>query len=98
MNTPLPDAQQADRPAEYTLEVLASITGVSTKTILLYQEHGIIRAAPNGDQGFDDEAARALRRIEHLRDACELNLAGLKLLAALLGEVEQLRDELRARR
>ena len=51
-----------------------------------------------GDPQFDDEAVRSLRRIEHLRDTCELNLTGLKLLASLLEEVEQLRAELHARR
>jgi DNA-binding transcriptional MerR regulator len=76
----------------YTLEVLAEITGVSSQTILQYQEHGLIRPE------FDDETIRALRRIEHLRETCEMNLAGLKLLTGLLNEVEQLREELRARR
>lgn len=76
----------------YTLEVLAEITGVTTQTIVQYQEHGLIRPE------FDDEAIRALRRIEHLRETCEMNLAGLKLLTGLLNEVEQLREELRARR
>jgi len=82
----------------YTLEVLAEITGISTKTILHYQEHGLIRPLAGGGPLFDDEAVRALRRIEHLRDTCELNLNGLKLLTDLLDEVEQLRAELRARR
>lgn len=76
----------------YTLEVLAEITGVTTQTIVQYQEHGLIRPE------FDDETIRALRRIEHLRESCEMNLAGLKLLTGLLDEVEQLREELRARR
>jgi len=76
----------------YTLEVLAEITGVTTQTIVQYQEHGLIRPE------FDDETIRALRRIEHLRESCEMNLAGLKLITGLLDEVEQLREELRARR
>ena len=88
MNDPTPQAG-------YSLEILAEITGVSTQTILHYQEHGIIR---HSGPHFDDEAVRALRRIEHLRETCELNLSALKLLASLLEEVEQLRDELRALR
>jgi len=78
--------------AAYTLDILAEITGVSTQTIVQYQEHGLIRPE------LDDETLRALRRIEHLRESCEMNLAGLKLLTDLLNEVEQLREELRARR
>lgn len=78
--------------ATYTLEVLAEMTGINGQTIMQYQEHGIIRPQ------FDDETVRALRRIEHLRESCALNLHGLKLLTQLLDEVEQLRDELRAKR
>lgn len=76
-------------PQAYTLEILAEITGVSTQTIVQYQEHGLIHPP------LDDEAIRALRRIEHLRETCEVNLAGLKLLTSLLEEVEQLREERR---
>ncbi len=79
----------ATQEANYTLDIFAEITGVSTQTILHYQEHGIIRPR------LDDEAVRALRRIEHLRETCEMNLAGLKLLTSLLDEVEQLREERR---
>jgi DNA-binding transcriptional MerR regulator len=76
----------------YTLEVLAEITGISTQQIVQYQEHGLIHPR------FDDETVRLLRRIEHLRETCEMNLSGLKLLTRLLDEVELLRGELRARR
>lgn len=76
-------------PQAYSLEILAQITGVATQTIVQYQEHGLIRPQ------FDDETIRALRRIEHLRETCEMNLHGLKLLTQLLEEVEQLRNELR---
>ncbi|WP_395750877.1 chaperone modulator CbpM [Prosthecobacter sp.] len=76
----------------YTLEILSETTGVSTQTIVTYQEHGIIRPQ------YNDETVRALRRIEHLRETCEMNLNGLKLLTQLLDEVEQLRQELRTKR
>ncbi|MCW0221380.1 MAG: MerR family transcriptional regulator [Prosthecobacter sp.] len=82
----------------YTMEILSQITGVSTQTILLYEEHGIIRPADESKRLFDDECVRALRRLQHLRDQCEMNLTGLKMLAQLLEEVEQLREELRRRR
>jgi DNA-binding transcriptional MerR regulator len=73
----------------YTLDILAEISGVSTQTIVEYQEHGLIHPE------LDDESLRALRRIEHLRESCQVNLAGLKMLTSLLEEVEQLREELR---
>ncbi len=79
-------------PQTYSLKILAETTGVSTQLIVQYQEHGIIH------QDFDDDTVRTLRRIEALRESCEMNLRGLKLLTQLLDEVEQLRQELRARR
>ena len=79
-------------PQTYSLEILAETTGVSTQMIVQYQQHGII------SQDFDDETVRTLRRIEALREAGEMNLSGLKMLTQLLDEVEQLRQELRARR
>lgn len=79
----------------YTLEIVAEITGVESRTILLYQEQGLISPPDDGD--FDDETVRTLRRIEHLRRTCEANLAGLKLILALTDEVERLRSAVRTR-
>lgn len=76
----------------YTLEVLAEMTGITARTLVEYQEHGIIRPQ------FDDDTVRCLRRIEHLRESCGMNLGGLKLIARLLQEVDELRHELRLRR
>ena len=98
MNSPTPDTEQPAPGAVYTLEILAGITGASVETILQYQEHGIIRPVTAGAPVFDDETVRTVRRIEHVRDTCGMNLAGLKLLTSLLEEVEQLRAELRALR
>jgi DNA-binding transcriptional MerR regulator len=82
----------------YSLEILSEMTGVSKQTILQYQEHGIIRPARREAAHFTDDTVRLLRRIEHLREVCETNLAGLKLFTQLLDEVEHLRAELRAMR
>jgi len=76
----------------YTLEVLAQLTGLSTQVLVSFQEHGIIQPQ------YDDDTVRRLRRIEHLRESCEMNLEGLRLMACLLDEVERLREELRLRR
>ncbi|MES2594033.1 MAG: chaperone modulator CbpM [Verrucomicrobiota bacterium] len=76
----------------YTLEVLAKITGIESTTLVQYQERGIIRPE------FDDETVRSVRRAEHLREACGMNLEGVKLLTQLLDEVERLREQVRARR
>lgn len=97
MSTPA-SPSDLDNGTCYTLQIVSEMTGVSTQTILQYQEHGLIRATDAGDPHFTDDTIRLLRRIEHLRELCEPNLAGLKLLTQLLDEVETLRAELRARR
>lgn len=79
-------------PAGYSLEVLEQITGVSRQSIIHYQEQGLIQ--PH----FDDDTVRSIRRIEHLRESYEMNLGGVKLITALLEELDHLRRELRARR
>jgi DNA-binding transcriptional MerR regulator len=76
----------------YTLEVLAEMTGIATRTLRQYQEHGLIQ------RQFDDDTVRCLRRIEHLQESCGMNLGGLKLMTRLLREVDELRHELRLRR
>jgi DNA-binding transcriptional MerR regulator len=97
MSTPTSSSEPENGTA-YSLEILAELTGVSTQTILQYQEYGLIRPSDGGEPHFTDDTLRALRRIEHLRELCEPNLAGLKLLTQLLDEIESLRAELRARR
>lgn len=91
-SNPTPEMNDSTQQDGYTLDILAGITGVSTQTIVQYQEHGLLRSQ------FDDETVRVLRRIEYLRETFEMNLGGLKLLTHLLDELEQLRQERRARR
>lgn len=83
-----------DEHGTYSLELVAKTTGVSSQTIIHYQEHGLIPAS--GD--LDDEAVHTLRRIEHLRQTCEANVSGLKLILDLMDQVERLQIQLRARR
>lgn len=99
--TPGPTASTADTDAVYTLDVLCELVGVSSKTILHYQEHGLIIPARSGRPGsmrFDDETLRTLRRIEHLRARYEMNLPSLNFTLGLLRELERLRDDLRSQR
>jgi MerR family transcriptional regulator/heat shock protein HspR len=76
----------------YSLDVVAEITGISSQTIVRYQEVGLIRS-----DCLDDEDLRKLRRIDYLQDTCEANLAGIKLILDLLEKVEQLQSELRTK-
>lgn len=88
-NLPLYDAGEQ---ATYSLDIVAELTGVSSQTILRYQEQGLIR-----ENHFDDDAVHTLRRIEHLRATCEANDSGLKLILGLMDEVERLTAALRTR-
>lgn len=81
-----------DDETVYTLEVFARISGVNAETILRYQEQGFIRPLDESGNRFDDEALRALRRIEHLRETCGMNETGLRLMLDLLDQVERLQD------
>jgi MerR family transcriptional regulator/heat shock protein HspR len=102
----------------FSLDVVAQLAGVNTRTVLHYQAQGFIRPLPrtaaspgNGRSGgipetptkdapataaasdvFDTECLRQLRRIEHLRETCGVNDAGLRLILGLLEEVEHLRQ------
>ena len=92
---------EPDARAVYTLEAAARLTQLSRRLIAVYFRHGLV--SPVMDPAcsgwyFNDEAIRILRRIEYLRNACSLNLVGLKLMMDLLGEVERLREELNFRR
>ncbi len=81
----------------YSLEIVEEITGVASQTILHYQEHGLVHPAGDGED-FGDDAIHTLRRIEHIRQACEANLAGVKLILGLLERVDRLEIALRERR
>ncbi len=95
----LPDYDE-ESGAGYSLEVIAELAGVDTRTVLLYQEKGLLNPAPRHagqTEKFDTEALRQIRRIEHLRDTCGTNETGLRLILGLLHEVERLRQERRQR-
>lgn len=85
----------------YTLDIIVQLTGVSSETVRTYQEEGLISPATGPSEArpcFDEEALRTLRRIEHLKAAYGMNLAGIRLLLRLLSETERLQAQLRAQR
>lgn len=101
--TPSPDLPVYEEEVDigYSIEVIAELAGVHTQTILHYQEQGFIRPSSRepGDQAvFDVECLRQIRRIGHLRETCEMNDAGLKLILDLLHQIELLREEQRQMR
>ena len=96
LNAEFPQDSDADLDGTYSLEVIAELAGVSTQTVIRYRESGFLRSQFQCDgEEFDAGCLRRLRRIEHLRDTCEMNEAGLSLILNLLDEVEWLREERR---
>ena len=85
-----------DPEMTYSVEVVAELIGVSTKTVLHYQELGVVTPIRESDQ-FDTECLRQLSRLEHLRNQHELTDGAVRLVAGLLSEIEHLRDERRRR-
>lgn len=85
---------ECETDTSYTIETVAELAGVSVKTVLHYQELGVISSS--GPQSeFNTETLRQLRHIERLRSTHGLGDSGLKLIAELLGEIEGLRHRLR---
>ncbi len=89
----------ASSPTEgqlYSIEMVEQITHLERERIVLYQHYGLVRAVPEaGSLRFDEAAILRLRRLAFLLSEYQLNEAGLRHFAALLDEVERLRDEVR---
>jgi DNA-binding transcriptional MerR regulator len=82
----------------YTIETVERITRISRDQIVLYYEYGLVSTIQLPDKTellFDDEAIHKLRRIAFLLSEYGINHDGLKMVTALMDEVERLREELR---
>jgi DNA-binding transcriptional MerR regulator len=82
----------------YTIEAVGQIARIPRREILVYYKHGLLSPQTDPEYGgyfFNDEAIRALRRIEYLHHTCGINLEGIKMIFHLMNEAEQLRNELR---
>ncbi len=81
----------------YSLEAAVHLTGVSRRNILVYCKSGLVRPAEEeyGAMSFDEQAIYAIRKIEYLRSALGINMAGIKLIFDLMNEMEQLKAEMR---
>jgi DNA-binding transcriptional MerR regulator len=107
MSTPhelMPAPPRALQPFEpdphtaYTIEMMAHLVDVPRHTILVYCKRGLVSPVVDpacGGYYFNDEAIRTLRRVEHLRANCGVNLAGIKIILDLMNEVERLQSEVR---
>ena len=82
----------------YSIETASRLSHVSRRMIAIYCQQGLVSPVMDPASSgwvFNDEGVRRLRRIEHLREACGMNLAAIGMVLGLLDEVEDLRRELR---
>ena len=77
---------EEDVTTVYSLEVIASLAGVDSTTILRYQEQGLLH------QDFTSEALRRIRCIHYVETEYEAPPSALKLILDLYDEVENLRS------
>lgn len=85
----------------HSLDSVAHLTHTTRHTIAVYCRLGLITPLDETEHGgwtFDDEAVHQLRRLETLRSTYGLTLPGLRLIATLQAELEELRQELRFHR
>jgi DNA-binding transcriptional MerR regulator len=85
----------------YTLEAVCQMTGIARRDLLIYCRSGLIKPLTSGDREpmtFGEESIYLIRRIEYLRTAHGVNIAGIRIVFHLLRELERLRDEIRFRR
>jgi DNA-binding transcriptional MerR regulator len=84
--------------AIYTIEATSRLVNVSRRRILVYCKHHLVSPA-NGtaEHGyyFDRDAIHTLRRIETLRNVCDKDFAGIKILLELTAALERLRRDVR---
>lgn len=88
----------AKRPRTTTPPTM-QIAGVSRAVLVAYCESGVLPVSPAklDHCAGDDEMIQTIRRIEYLREHHGINLAGIRIIAELMRELERLRKELRFR-
>lgn len=75
--------------AVYTLDMVTTLSGVDSSTIIRYQEQGLI------NHNYNTEALRRIRCIRHVETEYQAGPHALKLILDLRDEVEHLRGLLR---
>jgi len=85
----------------YSIDAVQQLLHVPRRRIVVYYKHGLISPVVDPECGgyfFNDEAIRALRRIEYLHEKQGVNLTGIKIILDLMKELESLQDEKHSRR
>jgi DNA-binding transcriptional MerR regulator len=88
---------EPDTSSVYPIETVANFVQMPRRHIVVYFKYGLVSPVIDPVYGwwFNDQAIRALRRIEYLRAGCGINLTGIKLIVELTKEAELLRQKIR---
>lgn len=81
--------------AVYVISVAAELAGVHPQTLRIYERKGLLRPARTGggSRRYSDADIAMLARIQQLTDE-GLNLAGVRRVLALEGEIRKLQQAL----
>ncbi len=89
------DRRETPDRAVYIISVAAELAGVHPQTLRIYERKGLVR--PHRTRGntrrYSDADIARLRAIQALTDQ-GVNLAGVKMIMEMRGEIQQLRAEL----
>ncbi|AWB84727.1 heat shock protein transcriptional repressor HspR [Corynebacterium liangguodongii] len=85
-----------DSEQEYfVISVAAEITGMHAQTLRTYDRMGLVSPArtAGGGRRYSRRDISMLRRIQYLSQEEGVNLAGIKTIIELTGEIERLQEE-----
>ncbi len=80
--------------AFYPVEIAAHLARMPRHVVLVCCRRGLVSPRIDPDYGglyFDQDAIRALQRIEYLRSGCGVNFAGIEIIQQMMTEIQQLR-------
>ncbi|HXF56248.1 MAG TPA: helix-turn-helix transcriptional regulator [Actinomycetota bacterium] len=91
--------EQPERDEErgvYVISVAAELAGVHPQTLRIYERKGLIRPArtAGNTRRYSERDIERLRMIQRLTQELGINLAGVKRIVEMEGELEQLRARL----
>lgn len=79
----------------YVISVAAELAGMHPQTLRQYDREGLVRPVrtSGGGRRYTDENVEQLREVQRLSQREGINLAGIRRILSLQGEVDALREE-----
>jgi MerR family transcriptional regulator/heat shock protein HspR len=93
---PREQAERSDEKGVYVISVAAELAGVHPQTLRIYERKGLIRPArtAGNTRRYSQRDIERLRMIQRLTQEMGINLAGVKRIVEMEGELERLRARL----